>query len=423
MWEADDSNSEWYDALGDALKTAAKMLDDLPWWVDLVPTPKLWDYVTLSVKFLATFWEAMRNHDDQGLTHALVFGPADLAMMYTPPGEPEYLKRMNFDARSTGQGNFSLYFKYVGERPQLPPPLPPLPPDRTLWMTASTDGEAWGNPTVIAPAEEAKQGAALAVFGDRLHCAFSDYRTLGLVHTRFDGTDWSPVSPIPTPDMEAESPALAVFNDRLRCIAPAMTPDGHIHLAHATLDGDTWSAFTKVPMPTLARDGYPPALAVFDNRLYCFVLESTGLHQRASAYTTFDGSTWSNLRRFATSGGQPVAAAVFRGKLHYVTRSESLRELQHRSFDGSSWSDRTPFAEGPPALTVHNDRLHCLVSAGSSGWGKLMRTSFDGHSWSPLRERHYVKASTQPALASCDGTLYCAYRMEEQLHGGESGDH
>ncbi|MEV0926357.1 hypothetical protein AB0I99_14735 [Streptomyces spongiicola] len=408
MWEADDSTKEWYDALGNALKDAAKILDDLPWWVDLVPTPKLYDYVTLSIKFLATFWEAWRNDDDKGLTHAFVFGPKDLLSLYT---RSDRLLRMDYNARSTGQGHFALDIKYTGEQPQLPPPPPPTPPNRTLRMATTTDGRNWGHSTSLSPFLQATNGPTLAAVGDSLHCVARDFTTSDLMHMRFDGTTWGPPSLIPTADLSTRHPVLAVFNERLHCVTAAMTGDGRPHLAYTTLDGDTWNAFTRVPMDLNLHSQSPLALAVFDNRLYCFGQNN----RQEKVYTTFDGTTWSYLRLFSLDG-EPAAAAAFRGKLHYVTHSSDHERLEHRTFDGSSWSYHTPIAQGfwgGPALTVHDDRLHCIASSGGTGpWGKLMHTAFDGHTWSDVRDMHDVETSSAPALASLDGALSCVFRTE-----------
>ncbi|KPI23485.1 hypothetical protein OV450_7407 [Actinobacteria bacterium OV450] len=290
LWEADQSNSEWYDKLGQALQAASDMLGHIPDFADLIPTPALYGHVTVAVKFLATFWEAMRNKDDHVLTRGLVFGPADLKALYETP---DRRWRWAFDARSAGMGNFDLIVRYRGSDPQPPQPRPNYPVDRRLWVTTTNGGDTWSNVDLATP-DVAKAAPTLAVFGDRLHCAFSDERTWEPAHGSFDGTTWGPFSPIPAPGMGSAAPALAVFNDRVHCVTAARSPNGDHHLAHATLDGDTWTAFTWTSMPGLHLhvSDYPPALAVFDGRLYCFLLVNTGIQVKGLAYITYDGSTW-----------------------------------------------------------------------------------------------------------------------------------
>lgn len=89
--------------------------------------------------------------------------------------------------------------------------------DRYLRVTSSTNGDTWSNPTSVPDGGPAKDGPTLAVFGHRLHCAFTDYETYKPVHAWFDGTTWSPATPIPTQDLSTLTPALAVFNGRLYC--------------------------------------------------------------------------------------------------------------------------------------------------------------------------------------------------------------
>ncbi|WP_318216668.1 hypothetical protein [Streptomyces sp. SCL15-6] len=102
-WEADQSSDEWYTALGKALGDAVNSLSLVDFAMDL----------------LATFWEALRNHDDMVLTRGFALNRSDLKALYYTEGRRMTLQ---FNARSSGMGHFALHVKYTGDTPPGPPP-------------------------------------------------------------------------------------------------------------------------------------------------------------------------------------------------------------------------------------------------------------------------------------------------------------
>ncbi|KPI34151.1 hypothetical protein OV450_6062 [Actinobacteria bacterium OV450] len=404
LWEADQSNAEWYDKLGQALRAASDMLEHIPDYAGLIPTPSLYGHMVTAVNFLATFWEAFRNKDDHVLTRGLVFGPADLSFVYNTPGRE---MRMPFDARSTGMGNFTLTVEYSGEAPTLPLP-PPVPQDLWLRFNSTTDVRTWNSVTPpYLGATPFKPG--LAVFDNKLYCAFFDRRTWETQYASFDGTLWTSLAPMPKATFNNLSPSLAVFNDKLYCA----TYNGA--LQHASFDGSTWTPFAMKEFGLIPPGGTQGcSLAVFNGQLYCFFNggERDSGHSYGY-YSVFDGSTWSRATAVPGSWGHwTPGAAVFNNKIHYLAHaSYDGSALRHTSFDGSSWSDPLDFTDAAgssqPALAVFNDKLYCVIRGGP-GW--LRVASFDGRSWSPFTENYSSRSNAAPALAVFNDALYCLHR-------------
>ncbi|MFJ5801461.1 hypothetical protein [Streptomyces decoyicus] len=116
LWEADQSNAEWYTALGKALNDAASSLALTGVYAGMVPGLDLYGHMVDALGFISQLWEAMRNKDDLVLSRGLAFGPEDLAAMYYTTRE----FRWKFDASDDGMGNFTLYVGYTGDEPPAP---------------------------------------------------------------------------------------------------------------------------------------------------------------------------------------------------------------------------------------------------------------------------------------------------------------
>ena len=116
-----------------------------------------------------------------------------------------------------------------------------------------------------------------------------------LWYTQFDGTSsFTPDLLIPDIGMSG-SPALAVFNDRLYCLHQGFGANGQLWCSIGT--GSTWLLDQRVPNVGMSES---PALAVFNNRLYC-------LHQGFGAngqlwYTSFDGNNWATDQQVPNVG-------------------------------------------------------------------------------------------------------------------------
>ncbi|MEU2795466.1 hemopexin repeat-containing protein [Streptomyces sp. NPDC007117] len=117
LWEADQSHAEWYEALGEALQDVVDSLKYHDLFLSLIPSTELFGYLYTGVSMLATIWESLRNKDDLVLTRGIAFGPAALGMMHQYGGVASW----TFDATADGMGHFTLYTRYTGEEPVVPP--------------------------------------------------------------------------------------------------------------------------------------------------------------------------------------------------------------------------------------------------------------------------------------------------------------
>jgi len=111
----------------------------------------------------------------------------------------------------------------------------------------------------------------------------------------------------------SDSPALAVFQDRLYCAYK--WSGGKNRLAFtSTADGSVWEGGRVVSKVGISGS---PALAVFQDRLYCAYKWSDG-ENRLAFTSTADGSVWEGGRVVPKVGisGSP-ALAVFQGKISF----------------------------------------------------------------------------------------------------------
>ncbi|MFF4104360.1 hypothetical protein [Streptomyces sp. NPDC001903] len=118
-WEADDSTAAWYEQLGKALKDAAKALTLADYATGIMPGQDLAGYAIMAINLIADFWEYFRNDDDLILTRGYALSRSDLKALYYTEGQR---MRLQFNARSSGMGDFSLLVKYTGAMPPGPAP-------------------------------------------------------------------------------------------------------------------------------------------------------------------------------------------------------------------------------------------------------------------------------------------------------------
>ncbi len=179
------------------------------------------------------------------------------------------------------------------------------------------------------------------------------------------------------------SPALAVFNDKLYCVHEGQNGDGWLWFC--SFDGEKWSDDTKLAMGTSAS----PAIAVYNGKLYCVREGQNG--DGLLWFCSFDGENWSDDKKLPNGTGSsrpgypPAALAVYQDKLYCVHEGQHGDGwLWFCSFDGENWSNDTKMDRGTsagPALVVLNNLLYCLHEGqNQDGW--LWYTSYDGVSWS-----------------------------------------
>ncbi|AYG69037.1 MULTISPECIES: sialidase family protein [unclassified Rhizobium] len=247
------------------------------------------------------------------------------------------------------------------------------------WVWCATfDGNSWSADELIKDQDNAygiSGSPALAVFRDKLYCVRQGRDSSGWVWcATFDGNSWSDDRLIPSNDDAygiSGSPALAVFNDRLYCVHQGRGDSGWLWCA--TFDGNSWSADQLIPSADSAYGlSGSPALAVYNGKLYCARQgrENSGWVWCAS----FDGSTWSNDQLIPTPGNaygvsDSPALAVFQNKLYCLRQGRGGSGwIWGATFDGNTWTndrlipspDNAYGISASPALVVYNNQLYCF---------------------------------------------------------------
>ncbi|MFD3701022.1 hemopexin repeat-containing protein [Streptomyces sp. NPDC058646] len=118
LWEKDQSNDEWYDALGTALTKVVELLQISANFSSIIPKLDLYGYVHMGLSLLATLWEPLRNKDDLVQSRGFAFGRADMATLYNRPNRT---MPWTFDRKDYGMGRFSLNVRYTGDEPGAAP--------------------------------------------------------------------------------------------------------------------------------------------------------------------------------------------------------------------------------------------------------------------------------------------------------------
>ncbi|MER7468876.1 hypothetical protein [Streptomyces sp. NPDC097981] len=390
LFEGDQSNSEWYTALGKALNDATSALQASADFSNFVPGLDLYGHMHTGLGFIAALWEYMRNKDDLVLSRAFALSPADFKAIYEAPDGA----RWRFNASSNGMGNFLLISFYTGDQPL-------LGDSRLFTTTTNTDGANWSQDTPL-PSGTTSHAPALAAYDNKLFCMVrSPDSTQQLSWNHFNGSSWSSFSPFGQAKSPS-TPALAVHN-------------GHLYSTHHSADGDLWwnrfngtdwSGFTQFPS---GRTLTAPALAEYNGTLHCMVRD---VDSPALSWTTFNGSTWKRFTAMRGKSPSAPALAAFNGKLFAVHRG-SDDALYWTTFNGTAWSDYQKFPSGKttaaPTLAVHNGNLYCMVrSAGDST--TLWWSIASGSTWTTFTRAGGASSTTAPAAASFNNTLHCVHR-------------
>ncbi|MFD9636182.1 hypothetical protein [Streptomyces violascens] len=273
------------------------------------------------------------------------------------------------------------------------------------------------------PLGQGSYPADLTILGPKLYCVRrgldSDQR---LYFNSFDGTNWSPSVALPNsqqPASSAEGPALAVYNNKLYCVH--VSSSGDKSLWYTSFDGTNWTPDQQIPHG-MASDA-APALAVYNNKLYCVHVSSSG--DKVLWYTSFDGTNWTPGQYITgVSSDAGPALAVYNNKLYCAHLSSNSDGLVHiAAFDGTNWLGdwQAPVQGGSlmksgagPALAVYNNKLYCAHLSDNSDGIMYLACSDGGANWlwdSQVRVQDggLMSSTKGPALAVYNNKLYCAH--------------
>ncbi|MEU8137791.1 hypothetical protein [Streptodolium elevatio] len=249
VWEADHSNSAWYDALHYGLNAWLNK----PVWQDIALSiadgPPGMDVVEAFGKLFVMLKEAFRNKDDLSCCRSFVFDRAALRAM-------ERLGTVEW--QFNGDGHHTLRVKYSSR-----------PPASTAGVLEYLTARGRDNATLSAPVPlgwRSATPAALAVFQDELHCAYARPGDFALMWSRRDANGrWNRPQRIDDTFISLHGPALTVWQDKL-WLAADVPHQNRIDLAHYT-DNDGWTRHSHYNLgtpqsPSLSTDGASMYLVV-----------------------------------------------------------------------------------------------------------------------------------------------------------------
>ena len=159
--------------------------------------------------------------------------------------------------------------------------------------------------------------------------------------------------------------------------------------------------------------GLPPALAVFDNKLF-MAWKGIEFDERI-LFTTYNGSAWApqtQVPNVATSAG--VSLAVFNNQLYMAWKGEGNDQgIWWSVYNGSSWAPQKEVANVAtstgPRLAVFDNKLF-MAWKGMEDDQRLWWSSFNGTAWAPQQQIPNVASSVGPALVVFNNSLVAAWK-------------
>lgn len=205
-------------------------------------------------------------------------------------------------------------------------------------------------------------------------------------------------------------PALAIFNGKLYMAWKGIECDDRIFWS--VFNGLSWTPQQTVPG---IGSGSGVSLAVFNNQLY-MAWRGLGADQRIF-WSSFNGIQWSAQQvapGLGTSTGPRIAA--FKNALYMAWKgAEGDQRLFWSSFNGSNWMPQQQIAGAAssvgPSLAVFNNSL--LASwKGQYGDQSLWFSSFDGSNWTSQKQIPGTASSEGPSLTIFKNALWAAWKGE-----------
>ena len=229
------------------------------------------------------------------------------------------------------------------------------------------------------------------------------YYTVATGGTGVDNDEWTEPKPVLAGGTvgvgSADRPALASFQGRLWCVHRGPGNDVQLYwtsFKYATPGAQDGGWSVDAPISNQLSGG-APALAVFNDQLWCEYEGGSPSHSNPDLYYTFYDSSageWSNGQvipnQMSDSG---PALAVFQGQLWCVYRGGSSDvnddnpQLYYTIWDGKNWSNAVSISNQmsnrQPALAVFNNQLWCAYHGGAPSHDNphLYYTVCNGYHW------------------------------------------
>ncbi|MFF3860049.1 hypothetical protein [Streptomyces sp. NPDC002209] len=399
VWEADQSDSRWYDALQKSLNRAVEEIDRLlnnPVGIIIDPTPLPVTIAYEVAKVFIALMDTLRNHDDLSCTRSFVLTRDDMAMLGHQGGV-----EWNFN----DDGWHRLTVRYTGARPVYPTGAVEII-SRPQGATPDDAGE-WDAPiplgwkTVATP--------ALAVYHGELHTLFPRAGDNQLVWSRYDGTAWSTPQPIGSAHTD-RPPTLAVHQDRLHTTYSG----GDNRIYHAWYDGQKWDQIRKI---RTWESPLGPSLASLDGTLWHAHTASNVVY-----YATYDhdDNGWNHEDYVPISGITAHSAPALGLGGPFITINHRMDNSGICTRLGSSdhrWGNDGGIdtMSTHHAPTVHQaDHCGWLAYRDTSGRARLAWHAEDAYNWKLLpnpiaRGTWTCGPLAAPSLTTHNNRLYAIY--------------
>lgn len=405
VWEADQSNSQWYKNLQLALNAAIEQINRVlgnPAATIVDPTPLPVTIAWEVTKIFVALMDTLRNNDDLACSRTFVFTRDDMAILHHQPD-----LEWNFN----GDGHHKLRVRYTGERPTYPLGGIQIT-SRDQGAEPSAAG-SWSAP--IRLGWRTRATPALASYRGDLYTVFPQAADNRLVWSRYDGAAWT--APRRIDSAASDQPcALAVHQDHLHLMYTG--GDGKIY--HGWFNGQEWSPLRPV---SNWQSALGPALTELDGVLWS---AHTGGH-RVYVASRVQGTTWNTAERVDTPANSfPAHSAPALGSSHgRLTVDHRLEDDRIYSWYSFPTTGDNPWG-GEKLYDWRTDHAVTVHQAGRYAWmaharldNRAYLTWRDTHTDAPLRWRSSAEVIQQgswtcttlaaPALTTHNGRLYAIY--------------
>jgi hypothetical protein len=275
----------------------------------------------------------------------------------------------------------------------------------------------WMGPYTIPSAMSYEGAPALAVYDGLLYAAWQGQSSpYHIWYSTYNGATWSPQVEVPHALTNTYTgPTLAVYDGDLYLAWQGQSSPYHIW--YASFNGTSWSNQAEVP-DALVNASSAVGMAAYDGDLYLAWTGQSSPYQLW--YSAFNGTSWAPQAKIpsATSSGAFYYAdtpLVSYGGILYVSWATGPdAELEYAAFAEGSWGAALPVDGGGvtstagPALTVLGSKMYeswsTVIGGFPVGW-----ESFNGASWSKVKEIPKSETNIGPGLAAYDGSLYDAW--------------
>ncbi|MGW7452977.1 hypothetical protein [Streptomyces sp. NPDC054787] len=388
VWEADQSDEEWWAEFKRRLDLAVFIIDTFMQIGDLglgkIPT---WAGIAWEVaKIFVSLVDYFRNYDDLSCTRFIGLDQQDLAILAFR-GHTQW----NFN----GDGHHVLKVKYAGD---------PVPFPVGTVECAELTGTTWGAPVSLG--WQSMTSPAVTSYKGKLYVAFVRPGDKRVMWTRRDAGGWRVPEPVGS-DNSLFPPAMV-----------AGPGGGTLFYAVTGLDNTLWwRTFTESGSWTAPRkfdgilSGTAPSMAAFSNRVW---LTHVGTNEKLYL-NTHDGNAWSRTypNNLDWITANPIAMAAYSNHVWRAARGTDEGVYVSASNGNGTWWQYNNTAWKVTrglALATHNNKMWIFLRD-MDGYLRAATRSGDTYS-----STHYVSGTRairlmgEPAAASHNGKLYAMYR-------------